>query len=71
MSPAVRPVTVALYKVVRGRRKLIASKRLPAAGGQFRARLNTRGPGRYVVIAQTAASVQYAAASSAPVTVTR
>ncbi len=70
VSPAVHPVTVALYKVVHGRRRLIASKRVAAAGGQFHARLRTKGPGRYVVIAQTPANAQYVAASSVPLTVT-
>ncbi len=70
VSPAVHPVTVALYKFVHGRRRLIASKRVAAAGGQFHARLRTNGPGRYVVIAQTPVSAEYAGASSAPLTVT-
>ena len=70
VSPAVHPVTVTLYKVVHGGRRLIASKRVAAAGGQFHARLRTKGPGRYVVIAQTPASVQYPAASSPPLTFT-
>jgi hypothetical protein len=70
VSPAVHPVTVILYKVVRGRRRETVSKRLPATGGQFHARLKTRGPGRYVVIAQTPATARYSAASSAPLVVT-
>ncbi|HUA70825.1 MAG TPA: N-acetylmuramoyl-L-alanine amidase [Solirubrobacteraceae bacterium] len=70
VSPAVHPVTIVLYKVVRGRRHEIASKRLPATGGQFHARLKTRGPGRYVVIAQTPATARYSAATSAPLAVT-
>ncbi len=70
VSPAVHPVTVVLFKVEHGRRRLIASKRLPAAGGQFHARLKPKGAGRYVVIAQTPATAQYVAASSAPLTLT-
>ena len=70
VSPPVHPVTVSLYKLVHGRRHLIASKRLPAVGGQFHARLRTKGAGRYVVIAQTTASAQYTAASSAPLPLT-
>ncbi len=70
MSPDVHPVTVALFKVEHGRRRLITSKRVAAAGGQFHARLRTNGPGRYVVIAQTPVSAEYAGASSAPLTVT-
>jgi hypothetical protein len=70
VSPAVHPVTIALYKVAAGRRRLVASKRLPATGGQFHARLKTNGPGGYVVIAQTPATARYTAASSAPLTLT-
>jgi hypothetical protein len=70
VSPAVHPVTLVLYKVVHGRRRLVASKRVAAAGGQFHARLKTNGAGRYVVIAQTPATAQYVAAASAPLTVT-
>jgi hypothetical protein len=70
VSPPVHPVTVVLYKVVRGRRRLVASKRLEAVGGQFHARLKTDGPGRYVVIAQTPATARYTAAGSAPVSAT-
>jgi N-acetylmuramoyl-L-alanine amidase len=70
VAPAVHPVTVVLYKVVLGRRQEITSKRLPAVGGQFNARLKTKGPGRYVVIAQTPATARYTAASSTPLAVT-
>jgi N-acetylmuramoyl-L-alanine amidase len=70
VSPPVHPVTVVLYEVVRGRRHEIASKRLPAPAGQFHARLRTKGPGRYVVIAQTPATSRYTAASSAPLVLT-
>jgi 5-hydroxyisourate hydrolase-like protein (transthyretin family) len=70
VTPPGPRVTIDLYKFVHGRRKLIVSKRVPTAAGQFHARLKTKGPGRYVVIAQTAASAQYVAAGSAPVTLT-
>jgi N-acetylmuramoyl-L-alanine amidase len=70
VSPAVHPVTLVTYKVVHGRRRLVASKRVAAAGGQFHARLKTKGPGRYVVLAQTPASAQYIGAVSAPLTLT-
>ena len=70
VSPAVHPVTVVLYKIVHGRRRLVASKRVAAAGGQFHARLKTSGPGRYVAIAETPASARYSAASSAPLALT-
>ncbi|HEY1517724.1 MAG TPA: N-acetylmuramoyl-L-alanine amidase [Solirubrobacteraceae bacterium] len=70
VAPAAHPVTVTVFKIVNGHRRLIASKNLAAAGGQFHAQLTTKGPGNYVVIAQTAASVQYAAGSAPPLTVT-
>ena len=70
VSPVVHPVTVVLYKLVRGRRHEITSKRLPAVDGQFHARLKWHGSGRYVVIAQTPATASYAAASSAPLALT-
>ena len=70
VSPAVHPITVFLYKVVHGRRRLVVSKRVAAAGGQFHARLKTKGAGRYVVITQTQATAQYVAAASSPLTVT-
>jgi N-acetylmuramoyl-L-alanine amidase len=66
VSPPGPQVTIDLYKVAHGRRRLVMSKRLPAPGGQFRAHLRTKGPGRYVVIAQTPAGTRYAAATSAP-----
>jgi len=46
------------------------SKRLPAVGGQFHARLKTKGPGRYVAIAQTPASARFTEAGSAPLALT-
>ena len=70
VSPPAHPVTIALYKVVHGRRRLVASKRIAATDGQFQHGFGTRGAGRYVVIAQTPASARYAAASSAPLTLT-
>ncbi len=70
VSPPVHPVTVVLYKVVRGHRRVVASKQLPAVGGQFHARLQTNGPGRYVAIAETPATASYIAASSAPLVLT-
>ena len=70
VSPAGPQVKIDLYRIANGRRHLAQSKRVPAAGGQFRARLRPHGAGSYVVIAQTPASARYAAASSAPLTLT-
>jgi hypothetical protein len=63
VTPAGPHVTIDLY---RGRR-LVASKRVAAAGGSFRARIKRPRPGRYVLIARTAASAGYAAGASPPV----
>ena len=70
VSPAVRKVSVDLYRVVGGRRMLMASKRVPAGSGRFAARFRPGRPGRYVVIARTAASGRYAAGASPPVALT-
>jgi hypothetical protein len=70
VSAAIHPVTVSVYKLVHGRRRLIASKRLAATGGQFHAQLRTKGPGKYVVVAETAASVQYVAGAATPLELT-
>jgi N-acetylmuramoyl-L-alanine amidase len=70
VSPAPRKVTVYLYRLARGRRVLTASKRVQVTAGQFQVRLKTPRPGRYVVIARTAASARYAAGASPALTVT-
>ena len=63
VTPAGPHVTIELY---RGRR-LVASKAVTAPGGSFRARVKQPHPGRYAVVARTAASARYAAGASAPV----
>ena len=63
VTPAGPRVTIDLY---RGRR-LVASKAVTAPGGSFRARVKQPHPGRYAVVARTAASARYAAGASAPV----
>ena len=70
VSPVDGNVVVDLYQVVGGRRHLVASKRVPAGSGQFSARFRPGRPGRYVVIARTAASAHYAAGASPPVALT-
>ncbi|HTP21953.1 MAG TPA: N-acetylmuramoyl-L-alanine amidase [Solirubrobacteraceae bacterium] len=69
VSPPGPRVTIDLYKFVHGRRRLMVSKRVPTARGQFHTRLKTKGPGRYIVIAQTAASARYVAGLSGPLPV--
>lgn len=56
IQPA-KPVTVSVYKLVRGRRKLVSSRRLRAAGGTFNAQvsLGRRPRGTYVIVARVAA----------------
>jgi N-acetylmuramoyl-L-alanine amidase-like protein len=56
IQPA-KPVTVSVYKLVRGRRKLVSSRRLTAAGGTFNAlvSLGRKPRGTYVIVARVAA----------------
>ena len=56
VTPA-KPVTVSVYKLVRGRRKLVSSRRLKAAGGTFGAAvsLGSKPRGTYVIVARVAA----------------
>jgi hypothetical protein len=71
VTPGGPGVTLDLYRVAAsGRRRLLASKQLAATGGSFHAQFRHRGSGRYVLVASTVASVQYAAGASAPLTVT-
>ena len=71
VAPA-KPVTVDAYKLVRGRRKLVSSRRVKAAGGTFSARvsLGHKPRGHYVIVARAAADAVSLAGASAPVTVT-
>jgi N-acetylmuramoyl-L-alanine amidase len=70
VSPAKRFVTVDLYKLDRGHRRRVASRRVRAAGGHFAARIKPAGAGRYVLIARTAADVRNVAGASAPLELT-
>jgi N-acetylmuramoyl-L-alanine amidase len=56
VQPA-KPVTVSVYKLVRGRRKLVSSRRLKGATGTFNARvsLGRKPRGTYVIVARVAA----------------
>jgi N-acetylmuramoyl-L-alanine amidase len=63
VTPAGPRVTIDLYQAS-GRRHLISSKQLAAAGGTFTTRLKRPKAGRYVLIARTQASARYAAAAS-------
>ena len=70
VSPPLPSVMVDLYRVVGGRRRLIAARRVPAGAGEFAARFRPGRPGRYVVIARTAASARYVAGASPSVALT-
>jgi hypothetical protein len=65
VTPAGPHVTIDLY---RGRR-LVASRTVAAAGGNFQARIKRPPSGRYRLVARTPASARYAAGASAPVAV--
>ncbi|HXD66536.1 MAG TPA: N-acetylmuramoyl-L-alanine amidase [Solirubrobacteraceae bacterium] len=56
VQPA-KPVTVSVYKLVRGRRTLVSSRRLKAFGGAFNApvSLGRKPHGTYVIVARVAA----------------
>jgi hypothetical protein len=56
IDPA-KPVAVSVYKLVRGRRKLVSSRRLKAARGTFNAlvSLGHKPRGTYVIVARVAA----------------
>jgi hypothetical protein len=71
VQPA-KPVTVNVYKLVRGRRKLVSGRRLKAAGGTFSARVSLGGKprGQYVIVARAAADAVSLAGASVPLTVT-
>ena len=65
VMPAGPRVTIDLYRILStGRRQLVSSKRVVAAGGSFQARIRRPRPGRYVLVARTAASTRYAAGAS-------
>ena len=56
VQPA-KPVTVSVYKLVRGRRTLVSSRRLKAVSGAFNAQvsLGRKPHGTYVIVARVAA----------------
>jgi hypothetical protein len=71
VQPA-KPVTVSVYKLVKGRRKLVSSRRLKATGGTFSAGLSLgkKPHGQYVIVARAAADAISLAGASAAVAVT-
>ncbi len=72
VAPAGPHVTIDLYRVLArgGGRRLVASRQLAAAGGSFHARIKRPRPGRYVLVARTAAGARYAAGASPPLRLT-
>jgi hypothetical protein len=71
IQPA-KPVTVSVYKLVKGRRKLVSSRRLKAASGAFDAQLSLgRKPrGTFVIVARVAEDAISLGATSPAVRVT-
>jgi N-acetylmuramoyl-L-alanine amidase-like protein len=65
VTPAGPRVAIDLYRVLKsGRRTLVKSRQLAASGGQFAATFRRLAPGRYVLLAGTAASARYAAGAA-------
>jgi N-acetylmuramoyl-L-alanine amidase len=69
VSPAKKTVTVDVYALATGRRRLVARKRLAVKGGQFSAAIRTRRRGPSQLIARTAADTHNVAGASPPVDV--
>jgi hypothetical protein len=70
VAPPGPRVTIDVYRIgAGGRRTLVASKRLAAAGGVFNARIKRPRPGRYVLVARTDATARLAAGASSPASV--
>jgi N-acetylmuramoyl-L-alanine amidase len=69
VSPAKRSVTIDLYALVGGRRRLVASKRVAVTRGRFAAHIRTHRRGPSLLIARTAADAHNAAGASPPVDV--
>jgi hypothetical protein len=68
VAPAGPRVTLDLYRVLgSGKRKLVKSRLLAANGGQFTATFRRLAPGRYVLLASTAASARYGEGAAPPV----
>ncbi len=71
VQPA-KPVTVSVYRLVKGKRKLVSTARLQAAGGAYNARvsLGAKPRGTYVIVARVEADAVSLAATSPAVRVT-
>ncbi|MBV9001509.1 MAG: N-acetylmuramoyl-L-alanine amidase, partial [Solirubrobacterales bacterium] len=71
VTPPLPRVTIDLYRISStGRRQLVSAQRVAATGGSFQARIRRPAPGRYVLVARTAASARYAAGASPAVPLT-
>jgi hypothetical protein len=70
ITPAKPRVTLDIYRLVNGHRRLIAHKTVRAFGGRFSARALVSGrPGSYVIVARTAPGGGTIAGASAPLRV--
>jgi hypothetical protein len=71
IAPPKPRVTLDVYRIVRGRRRLIHQEHLPAVGGAFSARVLTGAkPGQYVLVARTPENRGTLAGASPPLDVT-
>jgi hypothetical protein len=70
INPPKRHVTLRIYRLGAGHRRLVKAKRVVVRQGRFAAGLPTRGPGRYQVVAVTAADAGNVAGASPPLAVT-
>ena len=71
VQPA-KPVTVTVYKLVKGKRKLVSSRRLKAAAGLFSAQvsLGAKARGTFVIVARVAEDAVSLGATTPAVRVT-
>ncbi len=70
VSPSKRTVTIDLYALVSGRRRLLASRRVAVRQGRFAARIRSRRHGPSLLVARTAADARNVAGASPVVRVT-
>jgi hypothetical protein len=70
VSPPKRTVTIDLYALVNGRRRVVSSRQLAVRLGRFSAGIRSRRHGRSLLVARTTADAQNLAGSSPAVPVT-
>jgi N-acetylmuramoyl-L-alanine amidase len=70
VSPSKRTVTIDLYALVNGRRRVVASRQVAVKLGRFAARIRARHQGRLLLVARTTADARNLAGTSPAVRVT-